>query len=150
MTAADTIRANRSPFYLIPQVLSNTLWALASLRLRAPPEWLDELLEASAPRLNAFGSQALANAVWALAKINARLRLPPAWLAAFFAASRATMSQAQPQHLANMIYGLARLGAAPPRPWLDEFFAVSATSLRRWSPQMQVGRRMGMLASLKK
>lgn len=74
-------------------MLSNTIWAVASLHLKPPQEWMDAFLEATQPRLGQFNSQGLSNVVWALARINPRQHLPHAWLTAFCACSRANMSK---------------------------------------------------------
>jgi hypothetical protein len=55
-----------------PQDLSNSLWALAKLRVQPPKDWLQDWVAASADRLDSFSGQAVANAVWALVKLSHR------------------------------------------------------------------------------
>jgi hypothetical protein len=55
-----------------PQDLSNSLWALAKLRVQPPQDWLQDWVAASAGLLGQFSGQAIGNAVWGLVKLGHR------------------------------------------------------------------------------
>jgi hypothetical protein len=55
-----------------PQDLSNSLWALAKLRVQPPQDWLQDWVAASAGMLGQFSGQAIGNAVWGLVKLGHR------------------------------------------------------------------------------
>ena len=68
---------------LTSKVLSNVLYAVGKMRLQPPsrnPTLLPALLSASRLQLPAFTPQALANAAWALARLEAPP--DPRWMAA--------------------------------------------------------------------
>ncbi|KAL6758814.1 hypothetical protein V8C86DRAFT_3202912 [Haematococcus lacustris] len=133
-----------------PQALSNSLWALATLRVRPPPAWLQAYLSASAPQLSRAAPQALANMGWALAVVEAPVAGSP-WAAAFWQASALQASASPPrspgpdaladaalgclqdcqaQDLANILWALAKLRARPSPEWMTAWLAA-------------VGRRLG-------
>ncbi len=132
--------------------MSNTLWALATLRFQPHADWLAALCDtaASPSRLRAFGPQALANTAQALARLE---YLPsPSWCRAFLLCCRDTLwlpegagqppqlgggavrqgaggvvrSWVEPQSLALVAWAVARLGLAPGRAWVEELAAAAA------------------------
>jgi hypothetical protein len=117
-----------------PQELANSVWALGTLWLWPPREWLaawfaasGELLHAAAlggagsgmqastrdARRRAFNGQELANMAWGLGRL--RVVPPAAWVEAFLAAAGGQLSSLSPQLLANMIWGLASMANGGPR-----------------------------------
>jgi hypothetical protein len=86
-----------------PRNLSNSLWALATLRADPGAAWVRRFCAASAPRLaRGFNAQQLANTAWSLAVLGH----PPddEWLAAFTQAALSRRGDFIPQHLSNILW----------------------------------------------
>ncbi|KXZ45968.1 hypothetical protein GPECTOR_49g552 [Gonium pectorale] len=139
-----------------PQAISNTVWAMARLRFRPPPDWLDALCEASAPQLPAFSAQALSNMACALAHME---HLPSElWCSSFMYccdalwAGRAGRAMAPsdrpnstrsapdaaplaPQSIALTAWAVARLGLRPSAAWVHGLASAAACAAPRMNGQ---------------
>ncbi|GBF98380.1 hypothetical protein Rsub_10775 [Raphidocelis subcapitata] len=96
------------------QALSNSIWALATLRLAPPRGWLAEWLAAAGGVLRDFTPQGLANSLWALARLG--VAPDDAWLASACAAAGRQLAAGQPKagEVAMLLHALGRLRAEPP------------------------------------
>ena len=76
-------------------------------------------------KLGQMGPQALANTIWAVAKLGLR----PAWLPLWFSVTQAKLPELAPQGLSNVVYSLALLDAKPSAEWLVELWRVTKAVL---------------------
>ncbi|GBF94779.1 hypothetical protein Rsub_07662 [Raphidocelis subcapitata] len=93
-----------------PQEVSNTLWALASLRLGAllPARWFDEFEAATARAAAEMEPLEVSGALWACAVLR---RVPSRrWLAA--ALSGARLAGAGPRQACTVLWGVSAIAAA--------------------------------------
>lgn len=104
---------------MIPQHLSNVIWALAILTSVPPAPWLAEFEAASAPLLDKFTPQGLANVIWAFAKLPHTPQ--SSWLQEFWVASEHQLKRCKPQELAQMLYSPAKLTLKPPDSWMSVY-----------------------------
>jgi hypothetical protein len=114
------------------QALSNTVWALARLRVRPSNAWLSAFFSVSLLQLPHAMPQALANTAWALAVMEARP--PAAWTAAFFTATAAAAPHSPPASLSQALWGAARLKLRPPPGWVPTLLAAASPRLPQFSP----------------
>ena len=117
-----------------PQDISNSLWALARLRCKAPPELLDQLCAAALPQLPYFSPQELSNTLWGLARLG---HTPcKAWQDAAFACALQLLPELEGQALALMVYAPGLLGLRPPDGWLHTMLQHTQSSgFRGLGPQ---------------
>jgi hypothetical protein len=94
--------------FMLPRNLSNSVWALATLRYDPGPEWVARFCGvASARSIRRFNEQQLANTAWSLAVLG--YAPEEDWLRAFTAAAVARCGTFLPQHLSNILWALATL-----------------------------------------
>lgn len=118
-----------------PQALSNTLWALATLRSPPPPQWLSAFMKHSTQQLRDAAPQALANIGWALATMGVSERTTPEWRRAYLEASAAAAAYAPPISLAQSTWAVARLRLKPGAEWVEGVQNASASRLASFASQ---------------
>jgi hypothetical protein len=92
-----------------PQIVSNTLWAVATMGQQVPPSQLQQLLAAFDKLLPAATPQNVANLLWACGKM---LHLPEQLLQSLQDPQQLQqlLSAAKPQDLANVAWACGQLG----------------------------------------
>jgi hypothetical protein len=155
-----------------PQGLSNTLWAIAKLRINPTDAALNSLLQAMArpAMLEAVQPQELSNTLWAVSELQQRCSWQPqveqrVWQRLLDEQQVGKVaSSGTPQHVSNNLLALGRLSApaAPAVPAVDQETAQRcalqllqgkvAQNLDRWEPQhisnsMRAVAKTGMFAA---
>ncbi len=123
------------------QALSNTLWALARLRVRPGEEWLSAAMRRMLQTMSEATPQALANSAWALvvlerrpewddgaaAERRAERSLDAEWRRSFLTHSMHVLKFAPPATLAQIAWAATRLRLRPDALWLGALAARAAT-----------------------
>ncbi|KAI8468790.1 MAG: hypothetical protein J3K34DRAFT_522693 [Monoraphidium minutum] len=121
------------------QGLAMVLGAAVALRVRPPPGVLARLTERLGQAAPLLGPQALANSLWALAKLQAMAPPPPplpgGLLPALEARVRQELHRLGPLHTSMAFWALARLKARPSAATLEELWRRSLPQLPDYSPQ---------------
>jgi hypothetical protein len=113
--------------------LVQLLWAVAMLKRRPPPAWLQDLLSALQPQLQVLGATELTNVIWALAQIG--FRPGRLWLDAWFLASRRALPACNPDTLACQAASLGVLRVTLGNgSWLVAFRAATVQQLHSLLP----------------
>lgn len=107
-----------------PQAVSNTVWALGSLRHRPSDDALASIFRAVGPRLRDFRAQELTNVVLGAAHME---YVPgEAFNASVFDAVRQNVQSFEGQETSNLLWALARVGARAPDELVSTLLEQSA------------------------
>ena len=118
---------------MVPQELSNTLYACGQLVITPPADWLQRYWLASASKLGEFVPQALSNTMYACGQLNIS---PPAdWLQRYWHASALKLGEFNEQDLSNTMYACKQLDITPPADWLHGYWHVTAPKLGWFNAQ---------------
>ena len=128
LSAAESLFAR-----MVPQELSNTLYACGQLDITPPADWLQRYWLASASKLGEFVPQALSNTMYASAQLC--VTPPSDWMERFWHASALKLDEFNEQDFSNTLYACGQLGVTPPADWLRGYWHVSALKLGWFNEQ---------------
>ncbi|GFR50787.1 hypothetical protein Agub_g13052, partial [Astrephomene gubernaculifera] len=114
-----------------PQSLAMMLSALARLRYRPPPQWMEGFLHVCRMQLPYFNAHAACSLAWALTRLDRpNLTWWTKWVKAFTSATHPLLPSMQPRGLCILLWSVSHWRDTLPRDWVLDAAAVGARQLR--------------------